>query len=267
MTRNKNSKLTPTKVNVRLASGRTIQAVRHKNLVPRPGASTPPAGPAVAPDQAEEVDGLHRDLRSEFDAEGFDKDGFDEAGFDEYGFDKAGFDKDGFDVDGTDADGTDREGFDKAGFNREGFDKDGFGEYGRDADDFNRDGFDSHHIHRETGNRFGPASYDRARDRGYSPDFDEEATRQMIHSVRGASEDDFPKGVDDGELVVRYHELLLVAAKEFPYDPIADVYIVGEAEHQERAYVTWGAWGEIEDKCFWAAAIELSDRAAERDSA
>ena len=56
MTRNKNSKLTPTKVNVRLASGRTIQAVRHKNLaVPRPSASTPPAGPAVVPDQAEEL--------------------------------------------------------------------------------------------------------------------------------------------------------------------------------------------------------------------
>ena len=51
----RNSKLTPTKVPVRLASGRTIQAVRHKNLVPPPAANTPPAGPAVAPDQAEEL--------------------------------------------------------------------------------------------------------------------------------------------------------------------------------------------------------------------
>jgi|GEM_PF-5546543 len=49
MTRNKNSKLTPTKVKVRLASGRTIQAVRHKNLVPPPAASTPPAGPTAVP--------------------------------------------------------------------------------------------------------------------------------------------------------------------------------------------------------------------------
>ena len=55
MTRNKNAKLTPTKVNVRLASGRTIQAVRHKNLVPRPTATTPPAGPVSVPDQAEEL--------------------------------------------------------------------------------------------------------------------------------------------------------------------------------------------------------------------
>lgn len=47
----RNSKLTPTKVPVRLASGRTIQAVRHKNLVPPPAASTPPAGP----DKAEEL--------------------------------------------------------------------------------------------------------------------------------------------------------------------------------------------------------------------
>ena len=55
MTSKKNAKLTPTKVNVRLASGRTIQAVRHKNLVPPPAASTPPAGPTVVPDQAEEL--------------------------------------------------------------------------------------------------------------------------------------------------------------------------------------------------------------------
>ena len=45
MTRKENTKLTPTKVKVTLPSGRTIQAVRHKNLVPRPAASTPPAGP------------------------------------------------------------------------------------------------------------------------------------------------------------------------------------------------------------------------------
>ena len=263
MTRNKNSKLTPTKVNVRLASGRTIQAVRHKNLaVPRPSASTPPAGPVGVPDQAAEVDGLHRDTRSEFDADGFDK-----AGFDEYGFDKAGFDKDGFDVDGTDADGTDREGFDKDGFNREGFDAEGFNSYGTDRDDFNRDGFDSYHIHRDTGNRFGPASYDRARHLGYSPDFDEEDTRQMIHSVRGAGEeDDFPKGVDDGELVVRYHELLLAAAKEFPYDPIAGIYIVGD-DRGSYPRGSYESWETIEDRVFWEAAIELSDRAAERDSA
>lgn len=50
MTRNKNSKLTPVKVKVTLASGRTIQAVRHKNLaVPRPSARTPPAGPVGVP--------------------------------------------------------------------------------------------------------------------------------------------------------------------------------------------------------------------------
>jgi len=50
MTSNKNAKLTPTKVPVRLASGRTIQAVRYKkNLIPRPTNSTPPAGPAVVP--------------------------------------------------------------------------------------------------------------------------------------------------------------------------------------------------------------------------
>ena len=232
MKRNKNSKLTPVKVKVTLASGRTIQAVRHKNLaVPRPGSSTPPAGPVGAPAKAAEVDGLHRDARSEFDAEGFNADGFDADGFD-----------------------------------RDGFNEDGFSEYGRDADDFNRDGFDSYGIHRETGNRFGPASYDSTRHRGYSPDVDEEATRQMIHSVRGASEDDFPKGVDDGELVVRYHELLLVAAKEFPYDPIADTYIVGanEAPYPLMSYESWGAWGEVELKCFWEAAMELSDRAAER---
>ena len=49
MARNTNrSKLTPSKVKVVLPSGRTIQAVRHKNLAPRPAASTPPAGPSVA---------------------------------------------------------------------------------------------------------------------------------------------------------------------------------------------------------------------------
>jgi len=42
-----NNKLTPTKVPVTLPSGRTIQAVRHKNLVPRPTTSTPPAGPSA----------------------------------------------------------------------------------------------------------------------------------------------------------------------------------------------------------------------------
>ncbi|MET4705965.1 hypothetical protein [Frigoribacterium sp. UYMn621] len=47
MTGNKNNKLTATKVPVTLPSGRTIQAVRHKTLVPRPIASTPPAGPSA----------------------------------------------------------------------------------------------------------------------------------------------------------------------------------------------------------------------------
>jgi|GEM_PF-6806229 len=45
---NNNNKLTPTKVPVTLPSGRTIQAVRHKNLVPQPAASTPPCGPSAA---------------------------------------------------------------------------------------------------------------------------------------------------------------------------------------------------------------------------
>lgn len=43
----RNNKLTPTKVPVTLPSGRTIQAVRHKNLIPRPTTSTPPAGPST----------------------------------------------------------------------------------------------------------------------------------------------------------------------------------------------------------------------------
>jgi hypothetical protein len=37
-------KLTPTKVPIRLPSGKTSTAIRHKNLVPKPGPGTPAAG-------------------------------------------------------------------------------------------------------------------------------------------------------------------------------------------------------------------------------
>lgn len=106
-------------------------------------------------------------------------------------------------------------------------------------------------------------TFDRARDRGYVPGPHWEADQQMVDGVRGEGGDDFPKGVDDRELIVRYHELLLIEAKKFPYDRRAGTYIVGADEEQDRQApnVTWGAWGEIEDKCFWEAAMELSERA------
>ncbi|WP_354576727.1 hypothetical protein [Frigoribacterium sp. UYMn621] len=206
---------------VKLPSGEIGTGIRHKNLMPAPGPGTPSAGPvaespAPSPKSIIAAAGLHRDTRSEFNADGFNADGFGE-----YGFDKAGFDANGFD------------------------------EYG---------------IHRETGNRFGPANYDRRRDRGYTPGPNWEADQEMVNNVRGESQGDFPKGFTDDELIVRYHELLLIEATKFPYDPGADTYIVGagEAQYRQAANVTWGAWGEVEDRCFWDAALELSDRAAER---
>ena len=45
----KKPKLTPTRVSIKLPSGKTTTGIRHKNLVPRPTASTPSAGPAVVP--------------------------------------------------------------------------------------------------------------------------------------------------------------------------------------------------------------------------
>ena len=129
----KKSKLTPTRVSIKLASGKTTTGIRHKNLVPAPSALTPPAGPAhdsltsplvgkiAATEEHPEFDpetgldargwtrnGLHcwtqdgRSYYGKYDAYGRDRDGYSvlEKPLDDLGFTPRGFDVNDFDRSG-----------------------------------------------------------------------------------------------------------------------------------------------------------------------